>query len=187
MATAAAHMTFAILVSKREMIRTAPSLDATSTSVDNNPYAGNMTYRGCWSGQAQRTLTDITYQSDANTIELCTQTCASGDNTIAGLEATSQCYCGTALAYIKRSRWVTALANIPALATPARSAVATTDFHSSQLACATTARCVDVFWKRLLAQVHIGSCSTQPSLGCYRNDRLIYFQLGSFIYFRYHY
>lgn len=76
-----------------------PSLNTTSSSINNNTYAGNMTYWGCWSDQTQRTLTNMTYQSDANTIELCTQTCADGGNTIAGLEATNQCYCGTSLGY----------------------------------------------------------------------------------------
>ncbi|ETS86981.1 hypothetical protein PFICI_00809 [Pestalotiopsis fici W106-1] len=79
-----------------------PSLNGTSSSVNNNTYAGNMTYWGCWSDQTPLTLTNMTYQSDANTIELCTSTCAAGGNTIAGLEYGSQCFCGTSLGYLSQ-------------------------------------------------------------------------------------
>lgn len=77
-----------------------PALNSSTASVNNNTYAGNMTYWGCWSDQTARTLTNMTYDSSTtNTIELCTQTCAQGGNTIAGVESGSQCYCGTSLGY----------------------------------------------------------------------------------------
>lgn len=76
-----------------------PALNGTAASVNNNTYAGNMTYWGCWSDQSPQTLANLTYQSNANTIDLCTKTCASGNNPIAGLEFGSQCFCGSTLGY----------------------------------------------------------------------------------------
>ena len=76
-----------------------PTLNATSTSVNNNTYAGNMTYWGCWSDQSPPTLTNMTYQDNANTVERCTSACAQGGNTIAGLEYGTQCFCGSSLGY----------------------------------------------------------------------------------------
>ena len=63
-----------------------PALNSTAASVNNNTYTGNMTYYGCWSDQSPRTLTNLSYTSDANTIEMCTSVCAQGGNTIAGIE-----------------------------------------------------------------------------------------------------
>lgn len=77
-----------------------PALNGTSSSSANTTYAGNMTYWGCWSDQTPLTLTNMTYQSDANTIELCTETCAAGGNTIAGVEYGTQCFCGKSLGYL---------------------------------------------------------------------------------------
>ncbi|KAK6076275.1 glyoxal oxidase precursor [Seiridium cupressi] len=79
-----------------------PALDGTLPAVNNNTYAGNMTYWGCWADQSPQTLTNMTYQNSANTIELCTQTCAAGGNTIAGLEFGTQCYCGQSLGYLSQ-------------------------------------------------------------------------------------
>jgi hypothetical protein len=76
-----------------------PALNGTAASVNNNTYAGNMTYWGCWSDQTPRSLANLSYTSNANTIELCTSTCAQGNNTIAGMEYGSQCFCGSALGY----------------------------------------------------------------------------------------
>lgn len=76
-----------------------PALNTSSSSFNNNTYAGNMTYWGCWSDQTPQSLTNLTYTSNANTIELCTQTCAAGGNTIAGLEFGTQCFCGNSLGY----------------------------------------------------------------------------------------
>lgn len=63
-----------------------PQLNQTAASVNNNTYAGNMTYQGCFSDQDPRSLSNLTYVSDKNTIGLCTAACASGGNNIAGLE-----------------------------------------------------------------------------------------------------
>lgn len=76
-----------------------PALNTTLPSTNKNTYAGNMTYWGCWSDQSPQTLTNMTYESNANTIEVCTQTCAAGGNTIAGLEFGTQCFCGTSLGH----------------------------------------------------------------------------------------
>ncbi|CAK3895299.1 hypothetical protein AC578_1337 [Lecanosticta acicola] len=77
-----------------------PNLNTTAASMNNHTYAGNMTYWGCWSDQNPPSLKTMTYQSNANTIELCTKTCADSGNTIAGLEFGTQCFCGTTLGYL---------------------------------------------------------------------------------------
>ncbi|KAK3630156.1 hypothetical protein LTR56_017049 [Elasticomyces elasticus] len=77
-----------------------PGLNGSSSAINNNTYAGNMTYQGCWSDQSIRTLSNMTYQGSANTIESCTAACDSGNNTIAGLESGNQCYCGSRLGYM---------------------------------------------------------------------------------------
>ena len=76
-----------------------PALNGTAASTNNNTYAGNMTYWGCWSDQTSRSLNNLSYTGSANTIDRCTSTCAQGGNTIAGLEFGSQCFCGRALGY----------------------------------------------------------------------------------------
>lgn len=76
-----------------------PALNTTAASFNNNTYTGNMTYWGCWSDQNPPSLNNMIYQDNANTIELCTQACAAGGNTIAGLEG-SQCFCGSSLGYL---------------------------------------------------------------------------------------
>lgn len=75
-----------------------PALNSSSASVNNQTYSG-MTYWGCWSDQNPQTLTNMTYQSDSNTIDLCTTACTSGNNTVAGIEYGTQCFCGNALGY----------------------------------------------------------------------------------------
>lgn len=76
-----------------------PALNGTAASVNNNTYAGNMTYWGCWSDQNPRSLANLSYTSNDNTIEKCTSVCDQGGNTIAGIEFGTQCFCGTALGY----------------------------------------------------------------------------------------
>ncbi|KAI7324666.1 WSC-domain-containing protein [Hortaea werneckii] len=76
-----------------------PNLNTSSSALNNNTYAGNMTYYGCWSDQSPRTIDYMAYQSDSNTIEKCTQTCADKGYSIAGIEFGSQCFCGNALGY----------------------------------------------------------------------------------------
>jgi hypothetical protein len=77
-----------------------PALNGSTAAINNNTYAGNMTYWGCWSDQTPRSLTNLTYQDNNNTIELCTQTCAAGNQSIAGLEFGTQCFCGNSLGYL---------------------------------------------------------------------------------------
>ncbi|KAM0714477.1 hypothetical protein Q7P37_010264 [Cladosporium fusiforme] len=75
-----------------------PALNTTSASVDNNVYAGNMTYAGCWSDSNPRTFPNQVYEdTKGNTIDKCTSTCVSKGFSIAGLEFGSQCYCGNAM------------------------------------------------------------------------------------------
>ncbi|KXT06039.1 hypothetical protein AC578_1337 [Pseudocercospora eumusae] len=77
-----------------------PQLNGTAAATNNNTYAGNMTYWGCWSDQSPKTLPNMTYTSNDNTIEKCTKTCAEGGNTMAGLEYGTQCFCGKSLGYL---------------------------------------------------------------------------------------
>jgi hypothetical protein len=75
-----------------------PALNATTSSINNNTYAGNLTYAGCWSDAgAYRSLPTLAYDNGSNTIELCTSTCVSRGFSIAGVEFGSQCYCGNYL------------------------------------------------------------------------------------------
>lgn len=76
-----------------------PDLNSTAATSNNNTYAGNVTYAGCWSDQSPRTLSYQAYSSDSNTIELCTQTCVDQGYTVAGMEFGSRCYCGNNLGY----------------------------------------------------------------------------------------
>jgi hypothetical protein len=75
-----------------------PALNTSSSAVDNNTYAGNLTYAGCWSDAGQyHSLQTLAYDNSSNTIEFCTSTCISQGFSIAGLEFGSQCYCGNYL------------------------------------------------------------------------------------------
>ncbi|KAK5123424.1 hypothetical protein LTR85_002856 [Meristemomyces frigidus] len=76
-----------------------PSLNTSSASVNNQTYAGNMTYWGCWSDQTPASFTNLVYQNNSNTIELCTSTCAQAGYTMAGAEFGTQCFCGDSLGY----------------------------------------------------------------------------------------
>lgn len=64
-----------------------PTLNSTTSSVNNNTYAGNLTYAGCWSDSApMRSLPTQAYDNGANTFEMCTSTCVSRGFSIAGLQ-----------------------------------------------------------------------------------------------------
>ena len=76
-----------------------PALNGTLASVNNNTYVGNMTYWGCWSDQTPPSLTNLATTTDSMTVETCTSICAQGNNTIAGIEYGTQCFCGNALTY----------------------------------------------------------------------------------------
>ena len=77
-----------------------PGLASSSSSINNNTYAGNMTYVGCWTDQSPPSLANMAYNGPANTIENCTTLCANGGYTIAGVEFGSQCFCGKSLGYL---------------------------------------------------------------------------------------
>lgn len=74
---------------------------ANSTGVTNyNTYSGGMTYQGCWSNQAPTTplaLPTLLYDNSGNSIEGCTSGCSNAGYSIAGVQNTTQCYCGNSL------------------------------------------------------------------------------------------
>ena len=77
-----------------------PALVGTRPAINNNTYAGNLTYQGCWSNEWPETplsLPTKLYDNSSNSIELCTSGCVSSGYTIAGLQNTTQCYCGNSL------------------------------------------------------------------------------------------
>lgn len=75
-----------------------PSLNGTVAQINNNTYAGNLTYAGCWSDSgASPTLKTFAYDQQTTTIESCTSYCVGQGFSIAGLEYGSQCFCGNAL------------------------------------------------------------------------------------------
>jgi len=76
-----------------------PALNSSSASYNNNTYAGNMTYWGCWTDQTNPTFTNKVYDNANNSIELCTATCSQAGYNIAGLEQGTQCFCGNAMGY----------------------------------------------------------------------------------------
>ncbi|KAI9666162.1 MAG: hypothetical protein M1821_004097 [Bathelium mastoideum] len=77
-----------------------PSLAGTPAPTNYNTYAGNLTYQGCWSNQWPLTplaLPTKIYDNSSNSIELCTSACVGSGYTIAGLQNTTQCFCGNSL------------------------------------------------------------------------------------------
>ncbi|RMD45067.1 hypothetical protein DV735_g193, partial [Chaetothyriales sp. CBS 134920] len=80
---------------------TSSGATATSSVATISPtslsLAGNWTYRGCYVDNTYGRI--LTQQPDnANlTIETCVETCVGLDNTIAGLEYSTQCFCGNAI------------------------------------------------------------------------------------------
>ncbi|QIW97506.1 hypothetical protein AMS68_003024 [Peltaster fructicola] len=76
-----------------------PAQNGSITVVNNGTYAGNMTYFGCWSDQDPASLPYFAYDNSSNTIEVCTATCNSLGYSIAGVEYSSQCFCGNTLTY----------------------------------------------------------------------------------------
>ncbi|KAK6393348.1 hypothetical protein LTR65_002639 [Meristemomyces frigidus] len=76
-----------------------PSLNTSSASVNNQTYAGNMTYWGCWSDQSPASLPQMVYDNTSNTIGLCTATCAQAGYAIAGIGYGTRCFCGNYLTY----------------------------------------------------------------------------------------
>ncbi|GME50293.1 wsc-domain-containing protein [Neofusicoccum parvum] len=78
-----------------------PSQSSTIAAVNPGTFNG-MTYQGCYADQSPSSLALKAYSSDSNTIDLCTQTCASKGYTIAGLEYGSECWCGNSMNYRAR-------------------------------------------------------------------------------------
>ncbi|OQO08641.1 hypothetical protein B0A48_06511 [Cryoendolithus antarcticus] len=77
-----------------------PALNSTSASINNNTYAGNLTYAGCYSDSANlRSFPMQLFDNSSTTIELCTAACVSQGYSVAGIEHSSQCYCGSAMTY----------------------------------------------------------------------------------------
>ncbi|GAM89397.1 hypothetical protein ANO11243_074350 [Dothideomycetidae sp. 11243] len=76
-----------------------PAMNGTFASGNSNVYAGNKTYAGCWSDNANniRTLTFMAYDVTNNTIEACTSYCTNAGYSIAGVEYGTQCFCGNAI------------------------------------------------------------------------------------------
>lgn len=77
-----------------------PSLVNTPPTTDKKTYAGNFTYQGCWSNQYPETaqaLPTLLYANNSNTRELCTSACVGSGFSIAGIQNTTQCFCGDSL------------------------------------------------------------------------------------------
>lgn len=77
-----------------------PSLINTSGATNTNTYAGNLTYQGCWADQIPLTplsLPTLLWDNSTNTLESCTSGCVDAGFTIAGMQNSTQCYCGDSL------------------------------------------------------------------------------------------
>lgn len=73
-----------------------PSSTTSAVPLSNIP--GNWTYRGCYiDGPNGRILNAQQPDSSQLTIESCVQTCASLGMTVAGMEYSAQCFCGSAI------------------------------------------------------------------------------------------
>ncbi|KEQ63603.1 WSC-domain-containing protein [Aureobasidium melanogenum CBS 110374] len=70
-----------------------PAYNSSSTSANPGVYANNMTYAGCYTDSGSRTLANMLYDSQSNTVEMCTSACAKAGYAIAGMEYGSQCWC----------------------------------------------------------------------------------------------
>lgn len=77
-----------------------PAYAGTSGVTNTNTYAGDMTYQGCWTNQEPITpaaLPTLLYDNATNTLESCTSGCVDSGYTIAGVQNSTQCYCGNAM------------------------------------------------------------------------------------------
>ncbi|KAK5999914.1 hypothetical protein QM012_005002 [Aureobasidium pullulans] len=70
-----------------------PAYNSSSTSANPGVFANNMTYAGCYTDSSIRTLAHMLYDSQSNTVEMCTSGCANAGYAIAGMEYGSQCWC----------------------------------------------------------------------------------------------
>ena len=77
-----------------------PALVSTPPNTDYKTYSGNLTYQGCWSNEWPETplaLPTQLYDNSSNTRELCTSACVGSGYKIAGVQNTTQCFCGDTL------------------------------------------------------------------------------------------
>ena len=80
-----------------------PFPDPAQVGISGMTITGNWngwTYQGCWTNQAPKTplaLPTLLYDNTGNSIEGCTSGCQGAGFAIAGLQNSTQCYCGNAL------------------------------------------------------------------------------------------
>ncbi|KXS97308.1 hypothetical protein AC578_10721 [Pseudocercospora eumusae] len=80
-----------------------PYPDPNQVGISGKTITGNwngMTYQGCWTNQAPITpaaLPILLYDNAGNSIEGCTSGCQAAGYTIAGVQNSTQCFCGNAL------------------------------------------------------------------------------------------
>ncbi|EME82544.1 uncharacterized protein MYCFIDRAFT_78988 [Pseudocercospora fijiensis CIRAD86] len=80
-----------------------PYPDPNQVSISGKSITGNwngMTYQGCWTNQAPTTpsaLPTLLYDNSGNSIEGCTSGCQNAGYAIAGVQNSTQCFCGNAL------------------------------------------------------------------------------------------
>jgi hypothetical protein len=77
-------------------VTTTPSATPTSSGTASSLPVG-WTYRGCYIDNANGRILAPNGASDTNTVESCAQSCVALGKTVAGLEYTRECYCGSAL------------------------------------------------------------------------------------------
>ena len=87
----------AVLYSKTP-ITLVSSRHVTSNSPYSNRLQGGWTSAGCYTDNTTfRTLATLAATSNFNSVEFCTDTCAELGFTIAGMEFSTQCFCGNDL------------------------------------------------------------------------------------------
>ncbi|RDW89749.1 hypothetical protein BP6252_01781 [Coleophoma cylindrospora] len=83
----------------RQAVGDNPLPNATCTSIVPQPsgtYSG-MTYAGCYTDQTPQSFKYMAYDNSSNSVEFCTYTCAKLGYSVAGMEYSSQCFCGNGL------------------------------------------------------------------------------------------
>lgn len=72
----------------------APATTTAAPAPTTTGTAKTWTYQGCFVDGPARALTGSSLVSSSMTLESCTAKCASGGFTMAGLEYSTECYCG---------------------------------------------------------------------------------------------
>ncbi|RDW69904.1 hypothetical protein BP5796_08301 [Coleophoma crateriformis] len=83
----------------RQAVGDNPLPNPTCTSIVPQPsgtYSG-MTYAGCYTDQSPQSFKYMAYDNSSNSVEFCTHTCATLGYSVAGMEYSSQCFCGNGL------------------------------------------------------------------------------------------